>query len=289
MAQDRERAAFQDPYGVLDKLAEDFSRERALSVDAIEGDDRPIGVSGGEVDRDPFDPVYWQLAPTPAARTAKPGAHGSTEAITAEALLDAAAATDVETPVEKPQAKPAAAPETPPVEVASVPDAAAGEVKSVEAAAKSAGALAAEIATAAKTTLGEAPAPQLDVKVTTEGVVIDLTDDVDFSMFDVGSAIPGGQVVVLIEKIAEVLSSKPGMVVVRGFTDGRPFRSDEYDNWRLSAARAHMAFYMLTRGGLDERRVVAIEGHADRSLRNPADPYAAENRRIEILLKEAGT
>jgi chemotaxis protein MotB len=47
-----------------------------------------------------------------------------------------------------------------------------------------------------------------------------------------------------------------------------------------------MAYYTLLRGGLEESRVVAIEGHADRDLKNPADPYAAENRRIEILVKD---
>ena len=47
-----------------------------------------------------------------------------------------------------------------------------------------------------------------------------------------------------------------------------------------------MAYYALLRGGLDDKRVVAIEGHADRALKNPRDPYAAENRRIEILVKD---
>jgi chemotaxis protein MotB len=45
-----------------------------------------------------------------------------------------------------------------------------------------------------------------------------------------------------------------------------------------------MAYYMLTRGGLPEKRVIRIEGAADRDLKNKADPMAAENRRIEILL-----
>jgi chemotaxis protein MotB len=42
---------------------------------------------------------------------------------------------------------------------------------------------------------------------------------------------------------------------------------------------------MLVRGGVDEKRVDRIEGHADRNLRNSTDINAAENRRIEILLK----
>jgi chemotaxis protein MotB len=42
---------------------------------------------------------------------------------------------------------------------------------------------------------------------------------------------------------------------------------------------------MLTRGGLDEKRVERIEGYADHNLKDASDPNAAQNRRIEILLK----
>ena len=45
-----------------------------------------------------------------------------------------------------------------------------------------------------------------------------------------------------------------------------------------------MAYYMLRRGGLPESRFDRVEGYADRRLRDPAHPFAAENRRIEILL-----
>jgi chemotaxis protein MotB len=46
-----------------------------------------------------------------------------------------------------------------------------------------------------------------------------------------------------------------------------------------------MAYYMLARGGVAESRFESIEGRADRDLKIPSDPNAAENRRIEILLK----
>jgi chemotaxis protein MotB len=128
-------------------------------------------------------------------------------------------------------------------------------------------------------------APELTVKATSEGALMRLTDDAAYSMFPVGSASPDAKVVALLAKIAEALATQPGKVIVRGYTDGRPFHTADNDNWRLSAARAHAAYDLLVRGGLKESRVVAIEGHADRDLLNPADPYAAENRRIEILLK----
>ena len=180
-----------------------------------------------------------------------------------------------------PQTAPAelAAAEPPPQSAAApVPDASPAEAAKPD--------LNAEMAQSMHETMGASPAPDLSVTRTREGLLIDLTDDIDFSMFGVGSAIPDPKVVVLMAKIAKTLSERKGDVIIRGYTDGRPFHSDSYDNWRLSAARAHMAYYMLVRGGLDEKRVLAIEGYADRDLKNKDDPNAAENRRIEIVLKE---
>jgi chemotaxis protein MotB len=86
------------------------------------------------------------------------------------------------------------------------------------------------------------------------------------------------------DAIARSLKDRPGMIVVRGHTDAHPYRSAIYDNWRLSSARAQVAYYMLARAGVPESRFERIEGYADRRLRDPSHPFAAENRRIEILL-----
>ncbi|MBS0253110.1 MAG: MotB family protein [Proteobacteria bacterium] len=128
--------------------------------------------------------------------------------------------------------------------------------------------------------------PMIDVKATPEGLLISLTDDANFGMFEVGSAKPRPELVLVMEKIGRVLSAKKGDIILRGHTDSRPYKSGVYDNWRLSAARAQMAYYMLLRGGVDEARVVAIEGRADRDPKVPEDTLAATNRRIDILLKE---
>ncbi|MTI16772.1 MotB family protein [Rhodobacteraceae bacterium RKSG542] len=117
-----------------------------------------------------------------------------------------------------------------------------------------------------------------------DGVLIQITDNEKFGMFSVGSAEPRPEIVLAMEKIAGVLKSREGDIVVRGHTDGRPFRSKNYDNWRLSTARAHMAYHMLVHGGLDEERIVAIEGYSDRRLKVAEDAYAPQNRRIEIIL-----
>lgn len=116
------------------------------------------------------------------------------------------------------------------------------------------------------------------------GILISLTEGESFEMFATGSAEPKPQTLKLVEAIASVVKTRDGELIIRGHTDSRPYRNKYYDNWQLSTARAHFARYMLIRGGLDEKRIRRIEGVADREPRNTADPQAAENRRIEILI-----
>ncbi|QLP96650.1 MAG: OmpA family protein [Rhodoblastus sp.] len=129
-------------------------------------------------------------------------------------------------------------------------------------------------------------APGVEVKRTPDGVLISLTDKENFEMFAVGSSEPHPRLVPLMGRVAAALAKTPGEVVLRGHTDARPFRSAASDNWRLSSARAAMARQMLLKGGLDAARVARVEGWAERGPRRPENPLAAENRRIEILVRD---
>jgi chemotaxis protein MotB len=128
--------------------------------------------------------------------------------------------------------------------------------------------------------------PVAEVRQVEEGLLISLTDDANFGMFAVGSAEPRPEVIRVIDKIGPLLMKRAGMIIVRGHTDNRPYRSEAYDNWRLSTARAQMAYYMLVRAGVDAQRIEHVEGYADRRPKLPNDPAAAQNRRIEILIRE---
>ncbi|AZO53129.1 MULTISPECIES: MotB family protein [unclassified Mesorhizobium] len=128
----------------------------------------------------------------------------------------------------------------------------------------------------------------VSVEATDKGVVISITDQLDFGMFEVGSAVPSRELVLAMEKIGRIVNSQKGTISINGHTDARPFRSASYDNWRLSTARAHSAYYMLVRGGVDERRITEVAGFADRQPKDPADPMSAANRRIEILMATGG-
>lgn len=133
------------------------------------------------------------------------------------------------------------------------------------------------------------PTPGIEVTAAPEGLLVTLMDERKFGMFAVGSAEPEPELIRTIDAIGKLIEKRPGKIVVRGHTDARPFRNKDYDNWRLSTARAHMAYYMLVRGGVPETRFEKIEGYADHWLKNTGDPEAPENRRIEILIREAST
>jgi chemotaxis protein MotB len=132
---------------------------------------------------------------------------------------------------------------------------------------------------------GSQLAGTLAVRATSDGVVISLTESEKFEMFKAGSAEPEPEAIKLAAAIAGELKKVSGGIYIRGHTDARPFRNGFYDNWQLSTARAHVAHYMLLRGGLDENRVFRVEGVADREPLNSEDRLAAENRRIEFFIQ----
>ena len=128
-------------------------------------------------------------------------------------------------------------------------------------------------------------AEELTIVARDDGILISLTDNIEVAMYGVGSAIPSRDLVIAMEKIGAVLAEQQGGIRIRGHTDARPFRSEDYDNWRLSSARAQSAYYMLLRGGLEETRVREITGYADRQLLVPEEPLSPKNRRIEVLVE----
>lgn len=258
-AKNAEVAMLSNPYQELDSIAQQAPKGAAEPV-APEKDTGPAH-TGGESFRDPFDPDMRYVAP---------GSH----------------------PGEGPGEKGGAA--------------GAGEAKGEAPAAKSEQvdpqahdeqeadrkAEAAELQQPIEDVVkhsGLDPIPGIEVRSTEQGLLISITDQPNFEMFGISSARPKPELVVLMEKIGKILVDRPEHLVIRGHTDGRKYKAGGYDNWRLSTARAQMAYYMLVRGGVSDARVDRIEGHADHQLKIVDRPLAAENRRIEILLLKGKT
>ncbi|MGH6859050.1 MAG: MotB family protein [Phyllobacterium sp.] len=281
-----ERQIFKDPYAVLAEIATDSGVLQNRSVAGAGGRNRagPLtGAEGGEAYRDPFNPNYWterakdEIFPLTGSPPVPPPSH--------EQGADTAAETSVSRPKQAALAKRIDAGSA----AASISADAkpAGEGSADAGPAEIALKLADEIARktgAAK----EEKSPDITVVPAEDGVMIQLTDKVDYGMFAIGSAKPDKRMVQVLDEIGRIIAARAGEVIISGHTDARPFKSQTYDNWRLSSARAHMAYYMLTRGGLDSKRILRVEGYADRAPKIPSDPYAAENRRIDIFLKTPG-
>jgi chemotaxis protein MotB len=163
-----------------------------------------------------------------------------------------------------------------------------GKLDEAELKAANAARLAAELQDALRKALGDRAgylAEGLIVQPAEGGMLISITDQVKTPMFRSGSAIPNKETVVAMEVIAKLLKARKGQIAIRGHTDGRPYKSKSYDNWRLSTARAQSAYFMLTRSGIEEGRISQISGFADHRLKFPKDPLNAGNRRIEILVR----
>jgi chemotaxis protein MotB len=128
-------------------------------------------------------------------------------------------------------------------------------------------------------------ARQVKVMRAPEGVRIDLVDDADFSMFELGTTILTKEARALLGAMAETLESETSPLILRGHTDALPWRSGvAANNWSLSTGRAEATRQALVLGGLPMQRIARIEGVADTEplvADNPADP---RNRRISLLL-----
>ncbi len=133
-------------------------------------------------------------------------------------------------------------------------------------------------------------AQHLAIDVTPAGLRIQLLDTQKQAMFALGSAVPNDAARLLLSKIAPVLIHLPEQISIGGHTDAAPYPGPAMTNWELSTERANAARRMLIASGLPEARLQEVTGHADRDLLLPADPLAAANRRIAILvLRGTGT
>ncbi|MDH4414737.1 MAG: MotB family protein [Rhizobium sp.] len=302
---------FENPYSVLAEIAQEVGQQANVSAKGEGGasDSGPsTGAQGGEAYRDPFDPDFWtqqvqtangppgeptdaqtpaeqaQTAPQPETDPADPSTEAEQQialvvpgqkpdpaATPAEAMTadkpadDAASKTDIGK-TDKTEEKPETAEQQLELQLA-----AADKLK-------------AEIEQAIGGAAGKL-AEGLLVTPAEGGLLVTISDQSDAAMFNIGSAVPRRELVLAMEKLGQILQEKPGRIVIRGHTDARQFKGNENDNWRLSMARAHSAYYMLVRGGLSENRVEQVSGFADRRLQVPDDPLADANRRIEILIE----
>jgi chemotaxis protein MotB len=125
---------------------------------------------------------------------------------------------------------------------------------------------------------------RVKVSVSDEGLRIELIENSIGLFFDVGSANLKADTISLLRLVAAELGSLSNPVIIEGYTDARPFGTENYTNWELSTDRANKARKILEENGLRPGQVVEVRGFADRRLNIPQDPLDASNRRISLFL-----
>lgn len=293
---------FENPYSVLAEIAQEVGQQANVSAKGEGGASESgpaTGADGGQAYRDPFDPDFW----TKQVQVTR--ADGPEQAVKAVPSKDPLA--QVSDPLQAPQSvegqpqqpvtqMAAAVPRPDPTQLdknQDQPNAGVGKPADLnsqkpedgaKAERKAADELRKEIQQQISGVAGKL-AEGLLVTPAEGGLLVTISDQTDDPMFNIGSAVPRREMVLAMEKIGQILKDRKGSVILRGHTDGRQFKGTENDNWRLSMARAHSAYYMLVHGGLAEDRIKQVSGFADRRLQVSNDPFAAANRRIEILIQ----
>ena len=304
---------FENPYSVLAEIAQEVGQQANVSAkgDGGAADSGPAtGADGGEAYRDPFDPDFWtkQVEVTTAGKSAPPGKsdeQAAESATTEVAKVDdmkpiplatdqkaaqeakgAAEAKDGKAPDDKKsggkKAENKKAEAQKDADLQKDADKSAAETEQQQQ--KEAEQLQEQITQQIGGIAGKL-AEGLTVTASEGGLLVSISDQSDDSMFNIGSAVPRQEMVLAMEKIGAILKERGGAVAIRGHTDGRQYKGPQNENWRLSMDRAQSAYYMLVRGGLDEKRISQVSGFADRRLKLPSDPFNATNRRIEILVQ----
>jgi len=284
---------FENPYSVLAEIAQEVGQQANVSAKGEGGASESgpaTGADGGEAYRDPFDPDFWtrQIEVARADSSDKSVKGSPVEGPTAEAVQTATQQDAGVPPTEMAVALPTPRPDPTQLDKAQADKSEKAEpgepLKSSKAEEQAAEKLREEIQKQISGVAGKL-AEGLVVTPAEGGLLVTISDQADDPMFNVGSAVPRREMVLAMEKLGQILKDRKGSVIVRGHTDGRQFKGGQNDNWRLSMARAHSAYYMLVHGGLTEDRVKQVSGFADRRLQVADDPLAAANRRIEILLQ----
>ncbi|OWV92106.1 flagellar motor protein MotB [Rhizobium sp. R635] len=305
---------FENPYSVLAEIAQEVGQQANVSAkgDGGAADSGPAtGADGGEAYRDPFDPDFWtkQVEVTTAGKSQPPGKSDEQPSETTEiAKAEIVKPEDVKpvTPADQKAAKDAkgAAEAGDGKAVGKTPDDKKADAQKDADHQKDADKSAAKTEEQQKEAEQQEEAKQLQQQIAQQiggvagklaegltvtaaegGLLVSISDQNDDSMFNIGSAVPRQEMVLAMGKIGEILKDRGGAVAIRGHTDGRQYKGTQNENWRLSMDRAQSAYYMLVRGGLDEKRISQVSGFADRRLKVTTDPFDAANRRIEILVQ----
>ncbi|MFN0039312.1 MAG: flagellar motor protein MotB [Burkholderiales bacterium] len=127
---------------------------------------------------------------------------------------------------------------------------------------------------------------QLLIDITTEGLRIQIVDEQNRPMFELGGARLLSHTRNILQEIGVVLNEVPNRISLSGHTDATPYAGGErsYSNWELSTDRANASRQELLAGGMREDKVMRVVGLSSAVLFDRENPFNPVNRRISIIV-----
>ena len=123
------------------------------------------------------------------------------------------------------------------------------------------------------------------IKMSPEGMVLEVIDSDSSPLFAVGSSNPTPLLEELLASISGSLDAFRNDIKLVGHTDSLQYRLNaNYDNWNLSTDRANIIRKLLLEQGLMPSRLREVSGRADTDPLAPDNPSASQNRRISIII-----
>lgn len=123
----------------------------------------------------------------------------------------------------------------------------------------------------------------LIIRMTEDGLVVELFDLEHRSLFEDGTDTPKPVLEFLIEAITSAFQTVLNPVAIDAHSRSFPSVFLENPVWPTSLDRARKVHQMMDLSGLSTSRFQRVTGHADRELADPV-PTAMRNNRIELTL-----
>ena len=126
---------------------------------------------------------------------------------------------------------------------------------------------------------------QLLLDLTPDGLRIQIVDQQNRPMFDMGSARLKDYTDNILRELAQFINQVPNHISITGHTDTTAYSNTRgYGNWELSADRANAARRALVDGGMGEDKVSRVVGLSSSVLFDRTNPQNPINRRISIVV-----
>jgi chemotaxis protein MotB len=135
-----------------------------------------------------------------------------------------------------------------------------------------------------QSTTQELALQHVNIRLTDEGLVVDIFDLPDSPLFEGGTDRPMPILSVLADMIVQSFSLVQNPVAIAAHSAAFPSVIRENPVWPLSVERAMVMRHFLQERDLDEARFARVAGHADRTLAVSENPMAVRNNRLEVIL-----